>query len=112
MTSEFWWYVARSGGIVAWGLAAASVLWGLALSSGVFGARASGPKLLDLHRFLGGLSLVFVAVHVAGLLLAEQLTIGIVELLVPMAADTQAGAIAWGVVAFYLLVAVEVTSLL
>ena len=28
MTDQLWWYTARSGGFVAWGLLAASVLWG------------------------------------------------------------------------------------
>jgi DMSO/TMAO reductase YedYZ heme-binding membrane subunit len=112
MTSQFWWYVARSGGVVAWGLSAASVLWGLMLSSRVLGRRVTLPKLLDLHRFLGGLSVVFVAVHMLGLVFDSTVHFGIAELLVPMASEYEPGAVAWGVVAFYLLVAVEVTSLL
>ena len=33
MSGQFPWYVARSAGLVAWALLAASVLWGLALST-------------------------------------------------------------------------------
>ncbi len=33
MTPKIWWYLARSTGIVAWALAAASVIWGLLLST-------------------------------------------------------------------------------
>ena len=112
MNSQLWWYVARSGGVVAWGLAAVSVVWGLVLSSGVLGKRMTPPKLLDLHRFLGGLSIVFVAVHLVGLFLDEKVEFGPSELLVPMASKWEPGAVAWGIVAFYLLVAVEITSLL
>jgi DMSO/TMAO reductase YedYZ heme-binding membrane subunit len=112
MTSQFWWYVARSAGVVAWGLATASVVWGLMLSSRVLGRRVTLPKLLDLHRFLGGLSVVFVLVHMLGLLLDNTVDFGLSALLVPMASKWEPGAVAWGVVAFYLLIAVEVTSLL
>jgi Ferric reductase like transmembrane component len=112
MTSQFWWYVARSGGVVAWALSTASVVWGLMLSSRVLGRRVTLPKLLDLHRFLGGLSVVFVGIHMFGLLLDNTVDFGLSALLVPMASKWEPGAVAWGVVAFYLLVAVEVTSLL
>ena len=33
MTSHFWWYVARSGGLVAWGLLVGSSVWGLLLAT-------------------------------------------------------------------------------
>jgi hypothetical protein len=112
MTSQFWWYVARSGGVVAWGLATASVLWGLALSSGILGNRAEPAKLLDLHRFLGGLSVVFALIHIGGLALDDTIKFGPSELFVPMASKWEPGAVAWGVVALYLLIAVEITSLL
>ena len=29
MKGETWWYVARSGGFLAWALSAFSILWGL-----------------------------------------------------------------------------------
>ena len=107
-----WWYVARSSGIVAWALAALSVLWGLFLSTKVL-ARAARPNwLLDLHRFLGGLTVVFVGVHLVGLLFDPWIGFGPLQLLVPFTSDWKPVAVAWGVVAMYLLLAVEITSLL
>jgi DMSO/TMAO reductase YedYZ heme-binding membrane subunit len=108
------WYVARAGGFLAWGLSAFSILWGLLISSRALGKRISGPRLLDLHRFVGGLSVVFVFVHILALRLHvfEDLKFGFKELLVPMASDWHPGAVAYGIVAFYLLIAVEITSLL
>lgn len=38
MSGSLLWYVARAGGLVAWGLTAATVIWGLALSTRVGGA--------------------------------------------------------------------------
>ena len=112
MKSQLWWYTARAGGIVAWGLSAISVVWGLLLSSRVLGRRITGPKLLDLHRFLGGLAVVFTGVHISGLVLDSAVHFGPLEVLVPFASDWDPGAVAWGVIAFYILVAVEATSLL
>jgi len=67
---------------------------------------------IDLHRFLSTLSLVFLAVHMAALGPDNFVEFGWAEIFVPMASTWQPGAVAWGVVAFWLVVAVEVTSLL
>lgn len=112
-STKLWWYVSRSAGIVGWALCAASVLWGLALATRALGRKPSAPWLLDLHRFLGGLAVVFVVVHMASLMIDPFVRFTLGDLLVPFASTQyRPGAVAWGVVAFYLLLAVEVTSLL
>lgn len=112
MNEQLWWYIARSTGIVAWALLAASVVWGLALSTKITNGRPRPNWLLDLHRFLGGLALVFTGVHMGALVLDSYVDFGLTDLLVPMASSWQPGAVAWGVAGFYLLLAVEITSLL
>lgn len=44
-----------------WVLLAASVFWGVALSSRLLGKKPEPNWMLDLHRFLGGLAVVFSA---------------------------------------------------
>jgi predicted ferric reductase len=112
VTSQAWWYVARAGGIVAWSLVAASVIWGLVLSGKPFGRRTRPSWVLDLHRYLGGLALVFTGVHVTALVLDSYTYFGPLQLLVPFTSGYRPSAVAWGVVGAYLLVAVELTSLL
>ena len=112
MDNALLWYVARASGVVAWGLVSASVVWGLALSSRAFGRRPRPAWLLDLHRFLGGLALVFTGVHVLAILTDTYVHFGLVEVLVPLASSWHPLAVAFGIVGFYLLAAVEVTSLL
>ena len=109
--NQLFWYTARAGGIVAWALLAASVVWGLWLSGRVrpFGVRPAW--ILDLHRFLGGLATIFVGVHVLAILADSYTTIGLSDVLVPFASTWHPVAVAWGVVGFYLLLAVELTSL-
>jgi predicted ferric reductase len=104
------WYAARASGLVAWALVTASILWGLALSTRIVRRKGVPAWLLDLHRYLGTLSLVFVAVHVLALYADNYAHFGARELFVPLASGWRPVAVAWGVVATYLLVAIEVTS--
>ncbi len=109
-TEKLTWYVARSGGIVAWVLLALGLVLGLLLSSRLLGRRASPAWILSIHRFLGGLSVIFTAVHVAAIMMDDFVDFGVVEVLVPWASSWNPGAVAWGIIAMYLAVAIELTS--
>jgi DMSO/TMAO reductase YedYZ heme-binding membrane subunit len=109
--TQTWWYVARSGGIVAWLLLAVSTFWGVALSSRFLGPRPKPNWMLDLHRFCGGLATIFAGVHLFGLVADSYVHFGWAETLVPFNTAYHRVAVAWGIVAFYLLLAVELTSL-
>jgi DMSO/TMAO reductase YedYZ heme-binding membrane subunit len=111
MSNELFWYSARAGGIVAWALLSASVIWGLFISTRALGRRPRRPWLLDLHRYLGGLALVFTAVHVVTLMLDTFIHFGLTEVLVPLASSFRPVQVALGIVGLYLLVAIELTSL-
>jgi predicted ferric reductase len=114
--TKVWWYVSRSTGIVAWALLALAVLWGLALSTRALGRKTTGPWLLDVHRFFGGLAVIFTIIHFVTLSFDPYMstTYGyeITQAFVPFASKWKPGPMAWGIVAFYLLLAVELTSLL
>jgi len=66
--------------------------------------------LLDLHKFLGTLSVVFVAIHLLALWADNFVYFGPRELFVPFASAWRTGAVAWGITATYLLVAIQLTS--
>ena len=110
--NQLWWYTARSSGVVAWVMLTAGVIFGLALSTRAFGRRPRPNWLLDLHRFLGAAAVVFTGAHLLSLVLDTFVTFGPAELFVPFVSSYRPSAVAWGVVAFYLLAAVEITSLL
>jgi sulfoxide reductase heme-binding subunit YedZ len=111
MGSQLWWYCARAGGIVAWGLLSASVLWGLVMSTKLKPPKMRPAWMLDLHRFLGGLATIFVGVHIGSILLDSYTHFGLADVLVPFASAWHPSAVAWGVVALYILLTVELTSL-
>jgi predicted ferric reductase len=97
---------------MTWALLSLSVIWGLLLSAKLLNRRTAPGWALDLHRFLGGSALVMLALHLGGLVADNWVHFGWVEILVPMTATYRPGAVAWGVASMYLLVAVEVTSLM
>jgi DMSO/TMAO reductase YedYZ heme-binding membrane subunit len=112
VTEKLSWYVSRASGLVAWGMVAASIIWGITLSSRLLKRRGIPAWLLDLHRYLAALAIIFSVVHLIGLWADNFVYYGWKELFIPFGTDWKPGPTAWGIVAFYVLVAIEVTSLL
>jgi sulfoxide reductase heme-binding subunit YedZ len=110
MNEHTWWWLSRSTGMVAWALSVAAIVWGLALSGRVVRRKRLPAWLLDLHKYLGTLTLAFVAVHMGALTLDNYVAFDAKDLFVPMASSWKAGAVTWGIAAFYVLVVIQVTS--
>lgn len=111
MNQHLAWYVARATGIVAWILLSIAVILGLFFATRMGRGRVTPKWLLDLHQFSGGLSVVFTALHVGSLVADNYVSFGWVEVLVPFSSHWRTGGVSLGVVATYLLVAVELSSL-
>jgi predicted ferric reductase len=111
VNEQVWWYASRASGIIAWVLITLSVVWGLSLSTRLLGNKPTAPWLLDLHRFLGAMAVIFTGIHLGGLVADNYVHFGWAELLIPGASEWKATPVAWGVIAFYVLIAVEVSSL-
>lgn len=111
MSNQVFWYVARSSGLLAWALLTASVVLGILMGARIVKSPSKAWQT-DLHRFLGGLAVIFVAVHIVGLVADNYVHFGWAEVFVPLASSWRPLDVAAGVLAMYLLVAVELTSLL
>jgi sulfoxide reductase heme-binding subunit YedZ len=109
--SHTWWYLSRASGIVAWALLTLAMVWGLLLSTRMFDRRPSPKGLVDLHRFLGGIAVVFVGLHVGAIVADSYVHFGAADVLLPLATSWHPLAVAWGVIAMWILLAVEITSL-
>ena len=118
MSSQFWWYLTRSSAIIAWTLMVVSVLWGILLSTRVLKKRDNPSWLLDLHRWMSGTSVVMVFLHMFSLYMDKYAHFTVADLLVPFhsqytkIASLGAWPIALGVGCFYILIAVQGTSLM
>ncbi|CAN5440769.1 hypothetical protein BH10ACT4_BH10ACT4_13080 [soil metagenome] len=109
---HLWWYITRASAIVAWGLMTLSVVWGTLLSTRVLRKVDNPSWLQDLHRYLGGTAIVMVIIHMVTLMLDGWLHFSVANVLVPFSSDYRALPVAIGILAFYLLVAVQGSSLL
>ncbi|MFM6982115.1 MAG: 2Fe-2S iron-sulfur cluster-binding protein [Microbacteriaceae bacterium] len=114
---QFWWFLSRVSAMIAWGLMSVSIVWGVLLASRVFRGLDNPAWLKDLHKYLSTLTIALTGVHVGSLMLDEYVHFSIIDVLVPGAA-TFSGATALdeialtvGVIAFWLLATVYVTSL-
>jgi len=107
---RMYWWLARASGIVALTLVAAAVIWGLLASSRLIRRRGVPAWILDLHRYLGTLTLVFVAVHVAAVWLDSFVKFDARQLFVPLASTWRPHAVAFGILSMYVLLAIEATS--
>ena len=108
---HIWWYLTRASALIAWVLMTMSVLWGILLSTRVMRRIDNPAWLQDLHRYLGGLTLLMVALHMVTLMLDGWLQFSLAETLVPFATDFKPLAVALGIISFYILLAVQATSL-
>lgn len=110
MNEKFAWYLSRSSGWVAFVLLAVTVVWGILGISRVIERRGLPRWMLDLHRHLALLAVVFTGVHLVALVADDWLHVSWRELFVPMAISYRPGAVAWGIAAMYLVVAVQLSS--
>ena len=107
---HFWWYLSRASGIVAWGLLTASVVWGVLLATRILKPYDRPAWLLDLHRWLGFLTILAVALNMVALFADSFVEFSVRDLLVPMSTTWRPWAVASGILAMYLLVAVQLSS--
>ena len=109
--SHFWWYLARSSGLTAWVLLVASLVMGTMASGKLTDRSGSRRWLLDLHPWVSGLALSAVVLHILAIVADSYVKISLKQAIVPFASPWRASAVAWGTIAFWLMVTVQGTSL-
>ena len=109
---HIWWYVTRASAVIAWVLMTFSVVWGILLSTRILRNIDNPAWLQDLHKYFGGASIVMVVLHVVSLMLDGWLHFSVIEALVPFAAGYRTIPVALGIIGFYLMLAVQGSSLM
>lgn len=109
---QVFWYVARTSGLLAYGLLFMTVVLGLRVRTRALKDVGVGWGAIDLHRVAGTAGLVAIAVHLAALALDSYMPFGGAELFVPFASSYRPLPTALGIVALYLMLAVIGTSLM
>lgn len=107
---HLFWYLSRASGVVGWVLITVAVIWGVVLSTGILRDRDRPGWVLDLHRMLGGLALAVLVVHVGALMFDPVVPFSVSDALVPFASAWKPWAVAFGIIGFYLLILIELSS--
>jgi predicted ferric reductase len=103
------WFAMRASGITAWTLLSATIMWGLLLRTRILPA-ASPVRLMNLHKYLGSLALVTLAIHLVTVILDPTLGFTWANVLIPFTASWKPLALATGIIAAYLMVPVQLVA--
>ena len=104
------WLAIRGSGLTAWALLTAVVVWGLLLRTRLLGQKASPLSLMNMHRWLGTVALVFLVAHLGLLLVDPAIRFSLPQLLIPGIAPWKPLAVSFGVLALWALIPVGVVA--
>jgi sulfoxide reductase heme-binding subunit YedZ len=112
LTSPYLWYTTRATGIVALVLFTLVVALGTLVANRVGGTTIGRFELNELHRTISIVAIVFLVIHILTTVIDSYVNTGILSAFVPMTSSYQRIGVAIGAVAFDLILAVWLSSLL
>lgn len=110
ITEKTAWHLSRSAGTVAFLLLAGSTAWGLIQSSKIVKEIVPAGLSYAMHNILSWLALVFTGFHALVLLLDNFYTYTLPDLIVPFIGPYKPFWVGLGIISFYLMVIVIVSS--
>ncbi|MGD8404029.1 MAG: ferric reductase-like transmembrane domain-containing protein [Anaerolineales bacterium] len=108
-STQIWWYVTRSAGIIAYLLLWFSTVWGLAVPSKFLNRVLAPTFTVDFHEFISLLSIGFTLLHVFVLTIDRFLPYTALQILVPFLSPYRPFWVGLGVIAFYITLLVTIT---
>lgn len=108
-STQIWWYVTRSAGIIAYLLLWFSTVWGLAVPSKMLNQVLAPTFTVDFHEFISLLSIGFTLLHVFVLTIDRYLPYTLLQILVPFLSPYRPFWVGMGVIAFYITLLVTIT---
>lgn len=112
MNPQLMWWFARATGMVAGVALVASIVFGVLITTRALKPMDRPVWMLAMHRWLSSLACVLVGLHLFGLVADNFVHFGWKEILVPGGSPWRTAPVALGVVAMYLLIIVQGTSLI
>jgi sulfoxide reductase heme-binding subunit YedZ len=104
------WIILRAAGIAAYLMLFASVAWGVVATTSAMGKRVPKATAVAVHQFVSTVALLFLGIHLGGLLLDRFVPFRPLDMLIPLHSSFRPAAVASGIVAMYAMVVVLVSS--
>ncbi len=111
-TSPYLWYTTRATGLVALVLFTLVVCLGAFVSNRVGGTNVGRFELNELHRSISMVAMAFLVIHILTTIVDSYVPTGWLSAIVPMTSSYKRVDVALGAVAFDLILAVWVSSLM
>jgi predicted ferric reductase len=108
-STQLWWYVTRSAGIIAYLLLWLSTVWGLAVPSKIISPLLDQTYTFDFHQFISLLSIGFALLHIVVLTFDRFLPYSTLQILIPFLSPYRPLWVGIGVISFYIIVLVTIT---
>jgi hypothetical protein len=112
LTTPYLWYTTRATGLVALVLFTIVVSLGTLVANRIGGTIVGRFEVNELHRSLSMVALTFLVIHILTTVLDSYVPTGFISVFVPMTSEYKRLAVGIGAVAFDLILAVWVSSLL
>ena len=108
-STQIWWYVTRSAGIVAYLLLWFSTVWGLVVPTKMINSIIGPTFIVDFHEFISLLAIGFALLHVFVLTIDRFLPYSPIQILVPFLSPYRPFWVGIGVIGFYITLLVTIT---
>ena len=108
-STQIWWFVTRSAGIIAYLLLWFSTVWGLAVPSKLLTPVLEQTFTVDFHEFISLLALGFTLLHVSVLMIDRFLPYTPLQILIPFLSPYRPFWVGLGIFGFYISLMVTVT---
>jgi sulfoxide reductase heme-binding subunit YedZ len=112
LTSPYLWYTSRATGIVTLVLFTSVVALGALVANRVGGKSVGRFEINELHRSLSLVAMIFLAFHIVTTVLDTYAPTGWLSAVLPFASHYERVGVAVGAIAFDLMIAVWISSLL
>jgi len=112
LATPYLWYTTRATGIVALILFTLVVSLGTLVANRIGGTIVGRFEINELHRSLSIVAMIFLVLHILTTVLDNYVSTGLISAFIPMTSAYKRVAITFGAVAFDLIVAVWISSLL
>ena len=112
LTSPYLWYLARATGIISLLLLTGVTALGIMTATRVGGRAVPRFAVAEVHRRIALMTMIFLVIHIASTVLDTYVHIGVLAAIIPFTSSYKTLWVALGSVAFDLLLAVTISSLI